>query len=204
MGESGRSGPDESDHRLSMGPVSFGVPRFVNLATGLWPELLSRFISGLSPAESRINALGPSLVSEVREPTHSFHVGIVFPSEGGLVGLIGGYCVLDEVEIHTFFLHPDWRNRGVGSDMLRRFLSGCQLSGISAVHLEVRSRSPARDLYIRQGFSQSGLRKGYYGPEWSLDGQSDDAVVMVYTTGKLISPPDPGQKLMEYLTGGRL
>jgi ribosomal-protein-alanine N-acetyltransferase len=194
-----RSGGGASEDDRPHLPVS-GL-RFVNLATGLWPDLLSRFFATLPPIESRVNALGQSLIDEVTESTHSFHAGIVFPSEGGLIGLLGGYCVLDEVEIHTFFLHPLWRNRGAGSSMLQRFLTGCRFSGISAVHLEVRSRSPARGLYDRLGFKESGVRKGYYGPEWSQDGQSDDAIVMVYTIAKTIDPPNPGEKLMAHLTG---
>jgi len=202
MDSSEQSGSDEEIHDPRAGASAVKDPRFVNLSTGLWPELLSRFISGLPSIESRINALGPSLVREVMEPTHSFHAGIVSPKAGGLLGLIGGYCVLDEVEIHTFFLHPDWRNKGIGSAMFRRFLSVCHLSGISSVYLEVRSRSPARELYTRLGFRQSGIRKGYYGPEWSVDEQSDDAIVMVYTTGEMNDQPNPGERLMELLTVG--
>ena len=201
MDFSGQSDSGEEVYNRGSEPCSLGNPRFVNLSTGLWPELLSRFISGLPSMESRVNALGPSLVREVMEPTHAFHAGIVSPKAGGLLGLIGGYCVLDEVEIHTFFLHPDWRNKGIGSAMFRRFLSGCHLSGISSVYLEVRSRSPARALYTRLGFRQSGLRKGYYGPEWSVDEQSDDAIVMVYTTGKTNDQPSPAKRLMDVLTG---
>lgn len=202
MDFSEQSGSGEEVHNRRVGPAELKDPRFVDLSTGLWPELLSRFISGLPSIESRINALGPSLVREVTEPTHSFHAGIVSPQAGGLLGLIGGYCVLDEVEIHTFFLHPDWRNKGIGSSMFRRFLSGCHLSGISSVYLEVRSRSPAKQLYSRLGFRQSGIRKGYYGPEWSVDEQSDDAIVMVYTTGEMNDRPNMGERLMELLTVG--
>lgn len=201
MGESSQFGSGVENSGGKLPHLSLSGLRFVNLATGLWPDLLSRFFSGLPPAEARINGLGKSLVDEVMQSTHSFHAGIVFPAGGGLVGLLGGYCVLDEVEIHTFFLHPAWRNRGAGSSMLQRFLLGCHSSGISAVHLEVRSRSPARKLYARMGFRESGLRKGYYGPEWSFDEQSDDAIVMVYTIAKMIDPPDPGERLMAHLTG---
>ncbi|EQD35701.1 hypothetical protein B1A_18158, partial [mine drainage metagenome] len=56
--------------------------------------------------------------------------------------------------------------------------------------------------YFRLGFRQSGIRKGYYGPEWSVDEQSDDAIVMVYTTGEMNDRPNMGERLMELLTVG--
>ena len=201
MDDEALKGPGGEEGRM-VAPFSFSSLRFVNLASGLWPEVLSRFFSALPPADVRLNAIGESLVDEVRQSTLSFHAGIVYPAGGGLLGLLGGYLVLDEVEIHTFFLHPDWRKKGIGSFMMKNFLSGCHSSGVSAVHLEVRSKNPARELYSRLGFRESGIRKGYYGPQWSPDGQSDDAILMVYTTGKTVDLPNPGESLMACLTGG--
>ncbi len=178
-----------------------GRCRVVDLSAGLWPELLQKWIDRLPPGEALFNALGPGLLQEVLEPTHSFHVGILAPEGKGLVGILGGYCVVDEVEIHRFYLHPDFRNKGLGTALLRKLVAVCSRVGIVAIHLEVRSRSPARELYLREGFRQTGIRKGYYGPEWSQENRPDDAIMMMYTA-RVAEKSVPGvRELLDRLAG---
>ncbi|MDE2319301.1 MAG: GNAT family N-acetyltransferase [Rhodospirillales bacterium] len=70
--------------------------------------------------------------------------------------------VLDEAEILTIGVLE--KRQGIGAALLREGLRGLRAGGVSVVHLEVAtSNIPARALYEKHGFVQSGLRKAYYG-----------------------------------------
>jgi len=70
-------------------------------------------------------------------------------------------------------LHPDWRNRGIGSALLGALIKAARDTGCTEVFLEVREDNPrARGLYLRRGFEEIGVRRGYYQPS------GVDAIVM--------------------------
>lgn len=80
-----------------------------------------------------------------------------------LVGYVGFWFVVDEVHISTLAVHPDFRHRGIGDDLLRGALRlGHSMGGIF-VTLEVRmSNQAALHLYEKNGFEIVGRRKNYY------------------------------------------
>ncbi len=107
--------------------------------------------------------------------------GLVFPHEPwneaafatllqqpGALALIQGQdgflllrAVLDEAEILTLGVLE--KRRGIGAALLHEGLCRLRAGGVRVVHLEVAaSNAPARALYEKQGFMQSGLRKAYY------------------------------------------
>ena len=82
---------------------------------------------------------------------------------------------LDEAELLLIAVHPDCGRAGIGSQLVKRFISDQQRAGAHHLHLEVRSGNPAVQLYLDHGFTVVGRRSQYYrGPE----GDKFDALTM--------------------------
>jgi ribosomal-protein-alanine N-acetyltransferase len=76
------------------------------------------------------------------------------------------------VEIQNVAVHPDWRRRSIGRQLVETLLSEARQAGVRRALLEVRSTNrPALTLYRKLGFRETGTRPGYYS-----DGE--DAVLM--------------------------
>ncbi|WP_407646366.1 GNAT family N-acetyltransferase [Gluconobacter vitians] len=72
-------------------------------------------------------------------------------------GFILSRTVLDETEILTLAVHPDFRCRGIGKSLVQHVLQK------GKVFLEVAvCNKPAAVLYEKCGFVKAGLRRGYY------------------------------------------
>jgi ribosomal protein S18 acetylase RimI-like enzyme len=72
-------------------------------------------------------------------------------------------------------VHPDYRRRGVGSQLLEAALRKADEIGLERVELEVfATNTTAVQLYERYGFVQEGLRRRVR----KIDGQYDDNVLM--------------------------
>lgn len=84
--------------------------------------------------------------------------------------------IVDEVELLLCASHPDWRQQGLGQEMMRRVLSACKDRGARSVFLEVRAgNDPAIALYQAFGFTETGRRPNYY---QTLAGDHLDAITM--------------------------
>jgi [ribosomal protein S18]-alanine N-acetyltransferase len=78
-------------------------------------------------------------------------------------GFVLSRSVIDEAEILTVAIAPEWRRRGYSRPLLAAHLDGLARAGIGHVHLEVEEgNSPALALYRRLGFREIGRRAGYY------------------------------------------
>jgi len=78
-----------------------------------------------------------------------------------------------ECEIESIVVHPEFREQGVGKQLLATALAWCREQQASLLSLEVRSRNVlAIRLYLRSGFVATGTRPGYY------DSPDDDALQM--------------------------
>lgn len=93
-------------------------------------------------------------------------------------GNIAGFAIfLDsfEVELLDIAVLPDYRNAGVGTAILKEFISTCDKD----IFLEVRrSNASAIALYEKFGFEEIGVRKNYY------SSPTEDALVMISTTNE--------------------
>jgi ribosomal-protein-alanine N-acetyltransferase len=92
----------------------------------------------------------------------------------------------EEAELLQLAVMADLRRQGIGSGLLRYTLVELQRLGVRSCFLELRaSNSAARNLYEKFGFSQSGIRKGYY------DNPQEDALLMVkmFEAGGRLSRP---------------
>jgi ribosomal protein S18 acetylase RimI-like enzyme len=65
----------------------------------------------------------------------------------------------------TIAVHRDCWGRGIGSVLLESLVDEARARGCGEVFLEVREDNPrARGLYLRRGFEEIGIRRGYYQP----------------------------------------
>ena len=149
-------------------------------------------VSPRAPPEVLIRDMGPDDVPMVAEvESHSYD----FPwSEGIFRDCLraGYYCCVAEIdhivigygimssgagEAHVLNLcvAKPYRCRGIGSMLLEHLLEFAGVLGIADVFLEVRPSNPAAiRLYQSRGFSQIGVRRGYY----QAVGGREDAVVL--------------------------
>ena len=82
---------------------------------------------------------------------------------GTIVGFCAVWVVFDELHVNSLAILPEWRGRGLASGLLAFVLDASRAEGARRATLEVRaSNTPARALYERFGFTQAGLRRGYY------------------------------------------
>jgi [ribosomal protein S18]-alanine N-acetyltransferase len=76
-------------------------------------------------------------------------------------------------DVVTLGVAPARWGRGIGAALLCALVDEAERRGCTEVLLEVREDNPrARELYLRHGFAEIGIRRGYYQPS------GVDAVVM--------------------------
>ncbi|NNF92948.1 MAG: ribosomal protein S18-alanine N-acetyltransferase [Boseongicola sp.] len=93
--------------------------------------------------------------------------GTILVSRQAANGQLGGFAlgriVVDEGELLTLAVDPAIQGNGLGRDCLAGFLDACQSAGAARVFLEVAATNRiARNLYTSAGFTEDGVRKGYY------------------------------------------
>lgn len=87
-----------------------------------------------------------------------------------LLAYISFYQLQNEIEIVNLAVHPQWRRKGLGGNLLAILLQAANKMSIEKVALEVRAGNfAARALYAQAGFQQVGIRKKYY-PDNGEDG----------------------------------
>ncbi|MEY2853513.1 MAG: hypothetical protein RL030_645 [Pseudomonadota bacterium] len=96
-----------------------------------------------------------------------------------------GYAVMSsgagEAHVLNLCIAEAWRARGIGGHLLAHLLEFAKGLAVRDVYLEVRpSNTGAIRLYQSQGFSQIGVRRGYY----QAVGGREDAVVLRRHMGK--------------------
>lgn len=98
-------------------------------------------------------------------------------------GFILMRAVADEAEILTLAVHPAARRGGVGGRLVGEAVLAAAARGAERVFLEVaEDNAPARGLYARSGFIETGRRPGYYA---APQGTRRDALVLAL---KLTAP----------------
>ncbi len=81
----------------------------------------------------------------------------------GLAGFILSRQVLDEAEILTIAVAPEFRRKGIGSALLGVHLATLAAQGAKALFLEVEAGNQAAlALYAQFDFRQIGARNAYY------------------------------------------
>ena len=101
-------------------------------------------------------------------------------------GTLAGFCVAmpapDDVHLLVIAVAPDFRGQGLARQLLKQIDRLASTLGIDRVLLEVRpSNQRALGFYKREGFTQVGLRRGYYP---AGRGAREDALVMARAVGQ--------------------
>ncbi len=104
------------------------------------------------------------------------------PGGGGADGVVGLWYMAGEAHVVSLAVRADRRRRGVGELLAIAAIEQARRRAAALATLEVReSNAPARGLYAKCGFTERGVRRGYY-PD-----NREDAVIM--TTGPLLEGP---------------
>lgn len=91
------------------------------------------------------------------------HAFLLLEVDGELCGHAVSMTMLDEAELLTIVIAPERQGQGLGQTLLGELLNQLRQQGCSRLFLEVReSNRPARALYTKSGFVETGLRKNYY------------------------------------------
>ena len=95
--------------------------------------------------------------------------------KGELQGFAIVHQIFEDATLMDICIHPKSQGRGFGHLLLQRVISSVCDGDAETLFLEVReSGLAARALYIKDGFKETGRRKGYYK---TLDG-NEDAILM--------------------------
>jgi ribosomal-protein-alanine N-acetyltransferase len=88
-------------------------------------------------------------------------------------------AIAGEAEILTLAVEPAARRRGLARALVESAAGAARMAGADVMFLEVSAENlPAIALYQGAGFTQVGLRRGYYG------GGAADALVMSLDLGR--------------------
>lgn len=88
---------------------------------------------------------------------------LVAAEEGNVAGYVGTQTVLDESDMMNIAVAPDHRRQGIAEKLIKDLIEQLKDRQSKSLTLEVRvSNTPAIALYHKLGFSQVGLRRGYY------------------------------------------
>jgi [ribosomal protein S18]-alanine N-acetyltransferase len=134
------------------------------------PEMFADEVS--QPAEARLYMVaerGPVGHQADGEPAGlAGYAGMMFvPGPSGR-SIRGGAA-----DVLTIAVAADCWGRGIGSALLEALVGAARRRRCTEVFLEVREDNPrARGLYLRRGFAEIGVRRGYYQPA------NVDAIVM--------------------------
>ena len=90
-----------------------------------------------------------------------------------VIAYVGTWILDDEAQITNVAVAPEYRNRGVGTRLLRKLIFEAKKRGAARMTLEVRpSNASAIALYKKFGFQDFGRRPHYY-----ID-NNEDAIIM--------------------------
>jgi ribosomal-protein-alanine N-acetyltransferase len=134
------------------------MPRIMTLEQELFPE----------------DAWSPEMfAAELAQPP-GWRLYLVAEQEDTVTGYAGMmFTGGPQADVVTLAVDPACWGRGTGTALLTALVAEAARRGCAEVLLEVREDNPrARQLYLRHGFAEIGIRRGYYQPS------GVDAVVM--------------------------
>lgn len=98
-----------------------------------------------------------SFCEEMSNPLAVYYIA----AEEKIIGYCGFWKVCGEAQVTNIAVLPEYRKKGVASQLIERLLSDC--ADMESVVLEVReSNEAAIRLYEKFGFKKAGVRKNFY------------------------------------------
>ena len=120
-----------------------------------------------------IDSLASGYLAEVQHLSNS--------RNGELLAYFVAMVGVDELHLLNITVGRDWQGRGLGTELLGVAMAMGRERALTKLWLEVReSNHRARSLYRRNGFSEVGVRRGYY----PAAGGREDAIVMSLPLGQ--------------------
>ncbi len=139
-------------------------------------------VAGMEKALFRSPWPEKSFEYEVASNPHGYQ--LVAEHDGEAVGYLVAWFVVDELQIATIGVKPEWQGRGIGTLLMIAAIKWALAKGASSITLEVRpSNERAIKLYEKLGFRVVGRRENYYKPD------GEDALLM--------TNPNPDPKELE-------
>jgi ribosomal-protein-alanine N-acetyltransferase len=112
------------------------------------------------------------LTGELSQQPASRHYLVAEDNEG-IVGYAGLLAAGGQADVLTIAVATSRWGQGIGTDLLAALLAEARRRGCTEVFLEVKTdNTRAQRLYHRWGFTEIGIRRGYYQPSGA------DAIVM--------------------------
>ena len=80
-----------------------------------------------------------------------------------IVGYICIFHIFEDGELLNVAVDPEYRKQGIGQTLLDKMFEYLKDTEVNRISLEVReSNISARQLYLKNGFRPTGVRKNYY------------------------------------------
>ena len=154
------------------------------LKTLRFEPLKAEHVSKILEIENRTNGAPWSERAFLNELSHADRIFLVAFGSGDIVGYGGVWLVIDEAHVTTLAVDEPYRRKGIGEKLMIELLVKSQEAGMVCSTLEVRAQNePAIQLYLKLGYKQTALRKGYY-----PNNKEDASVMWLYDLDRW-SPP---------------
>ena len=144
-------------------------------------EIISEESAVKVPAEKGI----PKLTARLKQffhYEHSLSRGPPLTGQQYIQGFAGIWLLADEAHLMNLAVREKYRQQGIGELLLISMIDLATELNAHIITLEVRvSNTAAQKLYQKYGFTQAGLRRGYY-----IDNKEDAAIM---STKNIASPP---------------
>lgn len=125
--------------------------------------------------------------SELAQPETRYY--IVAETDGIIVGYAGLSAAGEQADVQTIAVQTEWQGMGIGRALLSDLIAAARARGCREVFLDVRvDNRRARRLYRLTGFTDIGVRRGYYQPSGA------DAVVMQLRIPPVRKRQETGQR----------
>ena len=87
----------------------------------------------------------------------------VYSKDTKVLGYLMSQVILNEIHIHDIVVSKKFRNKGIGTTMIRYLIESAKTINKNKIYLEVNANNNvARILYSKMGFVESGIRNKYY------------------------------------------
>ena len=100
------------------------------------------------------------IADELKNPLANY---FVVEKDAQVLAYMGYYRILDEAHITNIAVDGEYRRQGIAGNILLALEAEYASRGILYATLEVRvSNTAAHELYLKHGFTDAGVRPGYY------------------------------------------
>lgn len=120
-------------------------------------------ISSIAEIESRCFSMPwtEKSLSDELDNENAHFLSAVF--DGKVIGYVGVIEICGEADITNVAVQPEYRRCGIGEMLMKEAENGAVERNCESITLEVRvSNKAAISLYIKSGYKQAGIRKGFY------------------------------------------